>query len=65
MSDKAVEPGKYRIGIAFRTSPDVVVGVLPLQFSPHIKRQYYRSVSQLAKILIQIAKDRGWKEIYE
>ena len=61
----AVEPGKYRIGIAFRTSPDVIIGVLPRQFSPHIKRQYYRSVSHLAKILIQIAKDRGWKEIYE
>ena len=61
----AVAPGKYRIGIALRTSPDVIIGVLPRQFSPHIKRQYYRSVSHLAKILIQIAKDRGWKEIYE
>ena len=61
----SVEPGKYRIGFAFKNAPEVIVGVLPRQFSPHIKRQYYRSVSHLAKILIQIAKDRGWKEIYE
>ena len=51
--------------VAVSPGPEVVVGVLPRQFSPHIKRQYYRSVSHLAKILIQIAKDRGWKEIYE
>ena len=35
----SVEPGKYRIGFAFKNAPEVIVGVLPRQFSPHIKRQ--------------------------
>ena len=61
----AVEPNKYRIGIAYRSCPEVVIGVLPRQFSPHIKRQYYRSVGYLAKIFVKIAEERGWKEYYE
>ena len=61
----AVEPKKYRIGIAYLSCPDVVIGVLPRQFSPHIKRQYYRSVSYLAKIFVKIAVERGWKEYHE
>ena len=61
----AVSPGKYRIGIAFRTSPDVIIGVLPRQFSPHIKRQYYRSLEYLSKIFCNIAKERGWQEFHE
>ena len=58
----AVQPKKYRIGIAFKSTPYLIIGVLPRQFSPHIKRQYYRSVTYLANVLVKIAKDRGWKE---
>ena len=48
--------------IAFKSTPYLIIGVLPRQFSPHIKRQYYRSVTYLANVLVKIAKDRGWKE---
>ena len=58
----AVQPKKYRIGIAFKSTPYLIIGVLPRQFSPHIKRQYYRSVTYLANVLVKVAKDRGWKE---
>ena len=61
----AVEPQKYRIGFAFKSCPDIVVGVLPRQWSPHIKRQNYRSVIHLSKILALIAKERGWQEYHE
>ena len=61
----SVEPGKYRIGFAFKNAPEVIVGVLPRQFSPHIKRQYYRSLEYLSKIFCNIAKDRGWQEFHE
>ena len=61
----AVEPQKYRIGFAFKSCPDIVVGVLPRQWSPHIKRQNYRSVIHLSKILALIAQERGWQEYHE
>lgn len=58
----AVQPKKYRIGISYISSPDIIIGVLPRQFSPHIQRQYYRSPLYLSRIIVKIAQERGWKE---
>lgn len=58
-----VVPGKYRFGIYFKNSPDIVVGLLPRRFSPHIKREFYRSLEYAGKIIMNIAEDRGWIRI--
>ena len=46
-----VDKEKYRIGIAFAAAPELIVGVLPRQFSIRIKRQFYRDKRYLGKIL--------------
>lgn len=56
-----VDKEKYRIGIAFAAAPELIVGVLPRQFSFRIKRQFYRDKKYLGKILKFIAQDRNWK----
>lgn len=60
-----VAPRKYRIGVCQLHNPEIVIGVLPKEFSPLIRRQFYRSIPYLSQILIKIAQERGWSEYNE